>query len=536
MTKTITISKTELKKVLRRVIMKESSKDDPQSKRASEGLFYHKNNPIDDLPFGKGVRQLTIDDLDPSSEEQIKKPVGVDGTLEDEGFNPVTPSLGYSLKTAGKNKKPMTTPDNKLSALDQLIATTPKHGKVTKPGEETSVKDFFKIYPEQEFYAWTQRAWGKSKEELELDRPRLTNLQKLFVAKQGLNKHLGDTVKGTKGSSVVSKTIEDLSGMPETPEEEAEKKKQYNMGVHSHGDVATQVFDVDPTDKKGVNSKRVMTQRLENDLLSQDEEGKWSGKFMNRNRSFLEDPEFMEKFMFTVNKSAFEFTDMIDKFLGDTKPLNLKTVVEFYEFLTKQGVIEPQAFNHVVNREAQAMLRLFQLVKDQSGKLSEPEEFLISDMEESLVIPENIIGKLLTRTPEQVERLLREQFPENVGDSEGEDLIKQMVEKISRFQQLETEGTSQGINNLSAMLKAELEGGDYDHNVDEIDAMTQGFEQTGKDNKDKFLAAVRQELSDIISFFKENFVSGENVFWSFQNYVTKKFNPTKLRVPEADED
>ena len=75
-----------------------------------------------------------------------------------------------------------------------------------------------------------------------------------------------------------------------------------------------------------------------------------------------------------------------------------------------------------------------------------------------------------------------------------------------------------------------------DHNVDEIDAMTQGFEQTGKDNKDKFLAAVRQELSDIISFFKENFVSGENVFWSFQNYVTKKFNPTKLRVPEADED
>jgi hypothetical protein len=226
---------------------------------------------------------------------------------------------------------------------------------------------------------------------------------------------------------------------------------------------------------------------------------------------------------------------MIDKFLGETKPLNLKTVVEFYELLVKQGVIEPQAFNHVVNREAQAMLRLFQLVKDQSGKLSEPEEFLISDMEESLVIPENIIGKLLTRTPEQVERLLREQFPENVGDSEGEDLIKQMVEKISRFQQLETEGTSQGINNLSAMLKAELEGGDYDHNVDEIDAMTQGFEQTGKANKDKFLAAVRQELSDIISFFKENFVSGENVFWSFQNYVTKKFNPTKLRVPEADE-
>lgn len=518
------------------MMMKESSKDDPQRKRASEGLFYHKKNPIGDLPFGKGVRQLKIDDLDPSSEEQIEKPVGLDRSLEDEGFDPGDPPLDYLLKSAGKNKKPMTTPDNKLSALDQLITTTPKHGKITKPGEETSVKDFFKIYPEQEFYDWTQRAWKLSKEDLELDRPRLTNLQKLFVAKQSLNKHLGDTVKGTKGSSAVSKTIDDLSGMPETPEEEAEKKKQYNMGVHSHGDVATQVFDVDPTDKKGVNSKRVMTQRLENDLLSQDEEGKWSGKFMNRNRSFLEDPEFMEKFMFTVNKSAFEFTDMIDKFLGDTKPLNLKTVVEFYELLVKQGVIEPQAFNHVVNREAQAMLRLFQLIKDQSGKLSEPEEFLISDMEESLVIPENIIGKLLTRTPEQVERLLREQFPENVGDSEGEDLIKQMVEKISRFQQLETEGTSQGINNLSAMLKAELEGGDYDHNVDEIDAMTQGFEQTGKDNKDKFLAAVRQELSDIISFFKENFVSGENVFWSFQNYVTKKFNPTKLRVPEADED
>ena len=523
--------------------------------KPNAGYFYDPKTSVEN-PYGRNIYQRKFDLLNQERQREKNgrltdelgdfKPINSDvisddgdssfQNLEDEGFGISDPSLSISLKSAGKNKKTMTNPtNNKMQDLDNLIKTTPKAGKITKPGEETNIKDFFQIYPEQEFYDWTSRAWKLGKEDLENDKPRLANLQKIFVQKQGLNKTLGDTHKGTKGSNKVSDTLDALAGTVETPEEVADKKKQYNMGVHSHGDVATNIFDVDASDKGAVNSKRVMTQRLENDLLSQDSEGNWKGKFINRNKTFLEDPDFMEKFMFTVEKSAFEFTDMIEKFLAG-KPVNIATVVEFYKHLEKAGIIEPQAFNKIVNREAQAMLHLFDLVKDTSGAQISPEDFLIEDMEESLVIPENIISRLLTRTPEQVERLLREQFPHNAQDEEGMDLIKQMVDKIVRFQQLETEGTSQGIANLSAMLKAELEGGDYDHNVDEIDAMQQGFEKTGQENKDKFLASVRQELSDLITFFKEHFVSGENVFWSFQNYVTKKFNPAKLRVPEDTTD
>jgi len=389
---------------------------------------------------------------------------------------------------------------------------------------------------EPDFYEWVARAWGLSKDEIDADKTRLASLQKLFQQKKLLNKSLGRSYVDADGNQVehagnaaISKTIDTLVPSQTKKPKPQEDGKENLFGVHSHADVGKQIFDIDPTDKKAVNTKRVQAQNLERDLATRDEGGEWKGKFVTRARSFLSDPTFMQRFMKTVERSAFEFVELMEEHLQEKGGVvNMAMVYDFYTKLIGIGVVEAQALTKLMNREIPVMRRLFDLVADQTGNQLAPEDFLIHDIEEGLVIPEHLVEKLIERSPPQIERMMKEQFG---SDPETESLVKELVSMIQIFQSAvqseEKTGGTANSDNLMTLLKAELASAGLSD--EEQDQEIEGHESRKKPGS-ALSSDLQEMLGHIVDFVKDNFVSGENVLLSFQNYVSKNFNPSATKT------